>query len=763
MADERDIGIEPYAGPAGGWGSMKSLTKIIAREKDAPAEILSQLSRQNKPEGFMCVSCAWGKPAKPHIAEFCENGAKATAWELTSLRVTPDFFTRHSVTELRGWRDHDLEQAGRLTHPLKYDAASDHYVAVSWAEAFADIGAHLKTYDPTKVIFYASGRASLETSYMYSLFARLYGSQNLPDSSNMCHETTSVGLKSAIGSPVGTIHLEDYDSCDAIFFFGQNTGSNSPRFLHNLKSCADRGVEIVTFNPLKERGLERFIDPQNPAQMLTGKATQISTQYHQVKAGGDIAALMGMCKYTIEADDAARAKGEPPVLDHEFIAEHTTGFDAFAERARGTSWDDIERESGLTRKAIENAARVYCRSHRVIAVYGMGLTQHRHGIDNVHMLVNLMLLRGNIGKPGAGMGPVRGHSNVQGQRTVGITEKPELAPLDLLAKLYDFEPPREKGWDTVEACEAVLDGRAQAFVGLGGNFTRAIPDQARIEPVWRQLDLTVHIATKLNRSHLLPGRTCYLLPCLGRIETDMQATGPQAVTIEDSFSNIYGSRGKAKPASPHLLSEPAIVAEIAKATLPPNPKVDWDAWVADYGKVRDAIEATYPDKFKDFNARLWTPGGFWKGNAAAHRQWLTKSGKAEFNCPAGLSATGFADAPGRYRLMTLRSNDQFNTTIYGYHDRFRGIKGTREVVLMNESDMAKAGLAEGDMVALVGDSGDNIERRVGGLRVVRYEVPEGCLGAYYPECNDLIPVAHHALESHVPAGKSVPVRLEVMR
>ncbi|HVI98520.1 MAG TPA: FdhF/YdeP family oxidoreductase [Sphingomonas sp.] len=762
MADRDTIDLTPYDAPAGGWGSMKSVVEISRREK-IPAEALRELARLNKPGGVACVSCAWGKPEKPHLAELCENGVKATAWELTSYRVTPEFFAAHTLAELRGWKDYDLEQAGRLTHPMKYDQATDQYAAVSWEEAFADIGAKLSGYDPTRVIFYASGRASLETSYMWSLFARMYGSHNLPDSSNMCHETTSVGLKSAIGSAVGTCHMSDFDSCDAIFFFGQNTGVNSPRFLHPLKACADRGVEIVTFNPLKERGLERFTDPQNPVQMLTGRSTQISTQYHQVKAGGDIAVLMGMCKYAIEADDAARARGEPPVLDHAFIAENTNGFDAFAAMARAASWDAIVHESGLPKQAILDAAKVYCRSKRVIGVYGMGLTQHRHGIDNVHMFVNLLLLRGNIGRPGAGMCPVRGHSNVQGQRTVGITEKPELAPLDRLAELYEFEPPREEGWDTVQSCEAVLDGRAQAFVALGGNFTRAIPDQARIEPVWRKLGLTVHIATKLNRSHLLPGETCYLLPCLGRIETDMQASGPQAVTIEDSFSQISGSRGKATPASPHLLSEPAIVAGIAKATLPPNPNVDWDGWVGDYARVRDAIEATYPEMFKDFNARMWTPGGFWKGNLAAHREWKTASGKAEFNCPAGLNATGFAEAAGRYRLMTLRSNDQFNTTIYGYHDRFRGINGTRDVVLMNTADMAQAGVAEGDTVSLVGDSGDNIARRVDGLRVVPYAIPEGCLGAYYPECNDLIPVAHHALQSRVPAGKSVPVRLEKAR
>ena len=759
MSDDQTISTEPYTGPAGGWGSMKSVAEINLREKVRP-ETARELTRLNKPGGVMCVSCAWGKPAHPHIAEFCENGAKATAWELTTYRTTPEFFTKQTVSDLRGWKDYDLEQAGRLTHPMKYDAATDRYVAVSWAEAFADIGTHMKRYDPKKVIFYASGRASLETSYMWALMARLYGSQNLPDSSNMCHETTSVGLKSAIGSPVGTIHLSDYDQCDAIFYFGQNPGVNSPRFLHPLRSCAKRGVEIVVFNPLKERGLERFTDPQNPIEMATRKSTPIATQYHQVKAGGDIAALVGICKYVIEADDQCQRINAPAILDHAFIAEHTTGFEAFADMVRATDWATLEHESGITRQDMEAAGAVYAKSKRVICVYGMGLTQHVHGIDNLHTLVNLMLLRGNVGKPGAGFGPVRGHSNVQGQRTVGITEKPELAPLDRLQQLYDFDPPRDKGWDTVEACEHIIDGSAQAFLGLGGNLARAVPDTARIEPAWQTLDLTVSIATKLNRTHLLPGKTCYLLPCLGRIETDEQATGPQAVTMEDSFSRIYGSRGRATPAADTLLSEPAILAGIAKATLDPNPKVDWDAWVGDYGLVRDAIEATYPDKFARFNERMWIPGGFWKGVPAAHRQWLTDSGRAEFNVPSALNATGFKDAPGRFRLMTLRSNDQFNTTVYGYHDRFRGIKGTRDVVLMNRADMAELGLAEHDKVDLVGDEGTNGDKRVDGLLVVPYDIPRGCLGGYYPECNILMPVTHKAEQSHVPAGKSVPVRVE---
>ncbi len=749
------VEIKDYTGPAGGWGSVKGLAQIGKREKAGP-ETVRELARQNKSDGFMCVSCAWGKPAHPHPAEFCENGAKATAWELARFRVTPAFFEQHTLTELRAWPDHDLEQAGRLTHPLRYDASSDRYVAVSWDEAFADIGARLKTFDPKRVCFYASGRASLETSYMWQLMARMYGSQNLPDSSNMCHETTSVGLKSCIGSPVGTIHLEDYDLCDAIFYFGQNPGVNSPRFLHPLRSCAKRGVEIIVFNPLKERGLERFTDPQNPIEMATGTSTNIATQYHQVKAGGDIAAMMGVIKHVLALDDAAGGT----VIDHDFIAQHTKGYEDVAARARATGWDEIEHESGLTRAALEGAGAVYARSKAVIAVYGMGLTQHVHGITNIQMLVNLMLLRGNVGKPGAGFGPVRGHSNVQGQRTVGISEKPELVPLDLLAKQYDFEPPREKGWDTVETCEKLLGREMQAFVGLGGNFARAIPDHAETEPAWRDVPLTVHIATKLNRGHLVPGETGYVLPCLGRIELDQQASGPPAVTREDAGARIYGSRGRATPAAETLLSEPAIVAGIAKATLAPNPKVPWDDWVGDYGRVRDAIEATFPDKFANFGDRLFTPGGFWKGVPATHREWQTASGKAEFNVPEVRNATGFDEAPGRMRLVTLRSNDQFNTTIYGYDDRFRGIKGTRQVAMMNRQDITAMGLADGDTVTLVGDHGDNSDKRVAGLRVVAYNIPRGCIGGYYPELNPLIPVAHHAVESHVPAAKTVPVRVE---
>ncbi|HTL31151.1 MAG TPA: FdhF/YdeP family oxidoreductase, partial [Tepidisphaeraceae bacterium] len=641
-----------YDGPSGGWGSLRGIGRIFGAELDRP-DVLGTLMRQNKPGGFMCVSCAWTKPAQHHPFEFCENGAKATLWELTTRRCTPEFFSEHTVSELRGWKDYDLEQQGRLTHPLRYDRQTDKYVACSWQEAFATISAELRALDPKSTIFYASGRASLETAYLYALFARLFGHNNLPDSSNMCHETTSVALKKLIGAGVGTVIHHDFELCNAIFFFGQNTGSNSPRFLHTLQDCVRRGVKIVTFNPVREKGLEVFVNPQHPGEMLTGRETQISCQYHQVKAGGDIAALMGLCKHVLDADDAAAAAQKKPVLDRDFIKGHTAGFDDFAAKVRSTPWGEIERESGLTRQALNDAAEVYIEAQNVIGIYGMGLTQHVHGFENIAMFVNLLLMKGNIGREGAGISPVRGHSNVQGQRTVGISEKPELVPLDKLKAIFGFEPPRDKGMNTVETCEALRAGKVKAFIGLGGNFVRAIPEREAMEKAWTTMRLTVQIATKLNHSHLVNGEIAFLLPCLGRSEEDVQASGPQTVTIEDSLSCIHGSVGKHKPASEHLLSELAIVAGIAKATLAPNPKVKWDEWVGDYGKVRDLIEQTYPRMFHDFNARLFTPGGFYRGNSARERIWKTKSGKAEFTAPAMLSATGVQDAPERYRLITL--------------------------------------------------------------------------------------------------------------
>lgn len=741
---------------------MEGIARIFGETWASPGA-LNSLRRLNKPKGVMCVSCAWPKPANYSAFEFCENGAKATLWELTSDRCTPEFFSGdgHTVSELRSWSDHELEKTGRLTHPMRYDAASDRYVAIAWDTAFAEIGTILRDLPRDEMVFYAAGHAGLEASYLYALLARAYGNNNLPQSSNMCHETTSVGLTKVIGSPVGTVTFDDLDKTDAYFYFGQNPGTNSPRFLHNLKDLKDRGGKIVTFNPVVEQGLVSFVDPQSPTAMLTGKETIISDQYHQVKAGGDVAAILGLCKVVVEADDAALAAGKKEVIDHAFIEQHTTGFDSFVQCCREADWADIERESGLTQNALREAAQVYIEADRVIGVYGMGFTQHTHGALNIAMMVNLLLLRGNIGREGTGCCPVRGHSNVQGQRTVGIAEKAHLVPLDKLKQLFGFDPPTEDGMHIVDAVKGLIAGRVKGFISLGGNLLRATPDQERMQDGWASQDLTVMVSTKLNRSHLHPGKAAYILPCLGRYEIDEQASGNQSVTSEDSFSMINGSIGHRPPASEHLKSELAIVAGIAKAALDPNPKLKWDAWTGDYSLVRDLIEQTYPDDFADFNARMFEPGGFYRGNPARERIWKTDSGKAVITTPPQLNSLGFADRPGRYRLITMRSNDQFNTTIYGYSDRFRGIEGTRDVVLMNPEDIAEAGLADGDMVRLVTDyDRDDVERHLGGLKLIAYKLPRGTIASYYPECNVLVPITHHDELSKTPASKSVPVRIE---
>ena len=753
--------FKPYAHAAGGWGSVHSLGRSLTHER-VPLGGTRILMHQNKPNGFACVSCSWAKPAKPHPFEFCEEGAKATTWEVTSRRCEPEFFAEHTVTALRSWTDHALEERGRLTHPMRYNSATDRYRPVDWNQAIAEIAAEVKKLELKSVVFYSSGRASLEASYMYALFARLYGNNNLPDSSNMCHESTSVGLPLSIGVPVGTVTLPDFEKTDCLIFIGHNTGVNAPRMLHSLQDCAKRGAPIIIFNPLRERGFERFINPQNPLQMLSGSSTPISSQYHQINVGGDKAALMGLCKALFELDDAATKEGRERVIDVDFIAKHTHGFEEFEASVRGHDWSEIERRSGLKRFAIEAAATVYAHAKAGIVAYGMGMTQHINGVENVQMVVNLLLMRGNIGKPGAGVLPIRGHSNVQGQRTVGITKKPDLVPADKLKELYDLEVPKDKGLNCTEAAEAVMKGEVKAVFQLGGNLVRSLPDHDRLLPAWRKLRLTVQIETKLNKSCLVHGEKSYILPCLGRIEIDKQNGAAQAVSMEDSTACIHGSRGYAKPASNELRSEPWIIAALAKAILPLNPKVPWDAWLADYSRIRDAIERTYPEMFKDFNKRMWQPGGFHRPLAACHREWKTKTGKANFITPQNLTANIDID-PSRsdiFQLTTFRSQGQFNTTVYSDRDRFRGVHGTRMVLFMNQNDIIRLELREGEIVSLKTAIGEDAARRVDGFIVHAYDIPEGCLGGYYPECNPLIPVWHHAKGSFVPAAKGVPVRIE---
>ncbi len=751
---DADTPFDHYA--AGGWGSLRGVAEIFGKSSSS-TRALAILSKLNKPGGVMCSSCAWAKPAKPQTFEFCENGAKATLWELDTRRANAAFFAAHSLTELRKLHDHDLEKTGRLTDPLRYDPDTDTYKAVSWETAYAEIGAELRAMQPREAVFYASGHAGLEASYLYALFARALGHQNLPQSSNMCHETTSVNLQTFIGTPVGTCTLEDFDHCDAIFFFGQNTGSNSPRFLHTLKAAVKRGCRIVTFNPVRERGLIAFVDPQNPVQMTVGNATQISEKYYQVRPGGDIAAIAGLMKCVLDAEDEAPGT----VLDHDFIASDTTGFDDTAQAVRAMDWADIERNAGLSRAMIAEAAAIYLGAKNVIGIYGMGLTQHVNGWLNLGMLCNMLLMRGNMGRLGAGVSPVRGHSNVQGQRTVGIGEKSSHMPADKLRELFDIDSPEEEGMNAVHACEGILDGRVKAMILLGGNLVRALPDRDRMEKAWPGLRLTVNIATKLNRTHLTPGDVSYLLPCLGRTDEDIQDSGPQAVSMEDSLSHIYGSIGTASPPGPEVQSETAIVAQIAKATLAPNAKLKWDDWIGNYDLIRDLISQTFPDKFADFNDRLFEPGGFYRGNPARERVWKTESGKAQFTKPTTLSALGEETAVGSttMTLVTLRSNDQFNTTIYGFSDRLRGLEGSREIVLINRDEMARLGLDEGQSVSLVCAIDDGHVRRVDGLTVTPYDLPAGCIAGYYPELNPLVPLSYHEKNSQTPAYKGTPVEI----
>jgi molybdopterin-dependent oxidoreductase alpha subunit len=759
MSKKEVPGIGEYGGPAGGWGALQAVAKAIRGEMTTRhTPIMLQV---NQPEGFDCPGCAWPDPKQGSSFEFCENGAKAVSWEATNKRVTPAFFAKHSVSALWNMDDFTLEWEGRLTHPMFYDAATDHYVPISWEQAFADIGARLQAVpDPNMAEFYCSGRTSNEAAFMYQLFVREFGTNNFPDCSNMCHEATSVGLPDSIGVGKGTVTLEDFDACDAIFSFGHNPGTNHPRMLGTLREVRLRGAPIVVFNPLKERSLERFKSPQHAVEMTIGKAVDIATSYYQVRVGGDAAAIQGMMKALIALDAADLAAGGTGKLDRAFISEHTAGFDALLADIEATSWDDIEANAGLARADLEAAAAVYAKAERVIICYGMGITQHKHGTQNVQQLANLLLLRGNMGKPGAGICPLRGHSNVQGDRTVGITELPKKAFLDKLQQVYGFNPPREHGHGVIETMAAMRDGRSTTLICLGGNLPVAMSDPEACDAAMRKLDLSVHIATKLNRSHLMVGKYTYLLPCLGRTELDMQATGPQVVTVEDSMSMVHASRGSLPPASEHLLSEPAIVAAIAKAALP-HSKVDWDGMVADYSRVRDAIESVFPD-FAGYNERIKAPRGFRLNIPASRREWATPSGRANFLVfdRTRLRAPAAAGPDAELMLTTVRSHDQYNTTIYGKNDRYRGITGRRDVVFLHAADIAERGLEHGDLVDIEGvvEAGQSGPPRI--LRnfvIAAFDIARGAAAAYFPEANSLIALSNYDKRSGTPSYKSIPV------
>ncbi|QIK14288.1 FdhF/YdeP family oxidoreductase [Leclercia sp. 29361] len=738
-------GIHHYAGPAGGWGALKA-TAIAVRTQmdafDAPATLL----RTNQPDGFDCPGCAW--PDKEHKStfQFCENGAKAVTWEATTKRVTPAFFAEHTVSALWEKSDFELEGYGRLTHPMKYDPQSDTFRPVEWDEAFARIGEVLRALAPNQVEFYTSGRASNEAAFLYQLFARELGTNNFPDCSNMCHQATSVGLPRSIGIGKGTVSLEDFDHTELVISIGHNPGTNHPRMMGTLHELARRGVPIIVFNPLRETALERFADPQSVREMATYSATDIASTYYQVKAGGDAAALKGIAKHLLVLD----------ALDHDFIATQTQGFAEFAADIAATSWEAIERESGLRRADLENVAQIYAKSRATIITYGMGITQHNKGTANVRLIADLLLLRGNIGKPGAGICPLRGHSNVQGNRTVGITEKPTAAFLDRLGTVFGFTPPTAHGHDAVQAAQAMIDGEAKALLCLGGNFAVAMPDHDKAFPALKALDLSVHVATKLNRTHLLVGKETWLLPCLGRTELDMQRSGQQSITVEDSMSMVHASSGKLKPASPLLRSEPAIVAGIAHATLT-NSNTDWLELVADYDRIRDRIEQTLPG-FENFNARIRIAGGFRMPLPPTERIWPTPTGKAMFSLFDGVEENLPGEGENVLRLVTLRSHDQYNTTIYALDDRYRGVFGRRDVLFMNEADMHQLGLEHGDRVDITTALPDS-QQRLNDITLVAYSIAPGTVAAYYPEANVLVPLHYLDKESGTPSYKSVPVHI----
>ncbi|MGF9691423.1 FdhF/YdeP family oxidoreductase [Rhizobium sp. 0TCS1.26] len=759
MAAKRPYGIKEYDAPAGGWGALRAVAKTLAQQQIV-AQGSATLMKANQPDGFDCPGCAWPDPRHASSFEFCENGAKAITWESTAKRVGPEFFQLHSVSELWGWTDHQLEDQGRLTHPMIYDRETDRYQTIGWDEAFALIGQGLNALDsPHQAEFYTSGRASNEAAFLFQLLVRAYGTNNFPDCSNMCHEATSVGLPKSIGVGKGTVLLEDFDHCDAIFSFGHNPGTNHPRMMATLHDAARRGVPIIVFNPLKERALQKFASPQNPVEMATMSSTPIASAYHQVKAGGDLAALKGLMKAVFERDDESLAADGKGVLDRAFIAEHTLGLETLREDIDATSWETIVTASGLTQAALRSAADVYINAKKVIACYGMGITQHAHGTDNVQQLANFLLLRGNMGREGAGICPLRGHSNVQGDRTVGITEIPTDALLDGMQRAFGFRPPAEKGHNAVETIEAMMDGRSKALICLGGNLPVAMPDTETCFAAMRKLDLSVHIATKLNRSHLLTGKTTIVLPCFGRTDLDVQASGPQSVTVEDSMSMVHASRGFLNPPGEQLRSEPAIVVGMAKATLGDRYGIDWDGMLADYDRIRDKIEIVFPD-FADYNRRVRVKGGFRLTVGASDRIWNTTTGKAMFLVARGVEEDARQTAGDALVLTTLRAHDQYNTTIYGMDDRYRGVFGRRDVIFMNAEDLAARGLAEGDRIDIQSLwTGDGRQRGVEGFTAIAYDIPKGTIAGYYPEMNAVIALGDHDVRSGTPAYKGVPVRV----
>ncbi|GHH61825.1 formate dehydrogenase [Kitasatospora indigofera] len=724
----------------------------MATEQMGARRTLATLGKVNQPDGFDCPGCAWPEPGKTHAAEFCENGAKAVAEEATERRITAGFFAAHPVAELAERSGYWLGQQGRLTEPMLLDEGGTHYTPVSWERAFAIVAEELKALDtPDGAAFYTSGRTSNEAAFAYQLFARRLGTNNLPDCSNMCHESSGSALVETLGVGKGSVSLKDLHQADLIIVAGQNPGTNHPRMLSALERAKRAGAKIVSVNPLPEAGLERFKNPQN-ARGLAGHGTKLTDLFLQIRLGGDLALFRAVNQLLLAAEEK-----HGNVLDHEFLQQHCLGFEEWAADARTTDREAVLAATGLPYGQIEELASMVLSSRRVIVCWAMGLTQHKHAVPTIREVVNFLLLRGNIGRPGAGVCPVRGHSNVQGDRTMGIFERPSGAFLDALGKEFAFEPPREHGFDAVDTIRAMRDGRVRVFFAMGGNFVAATPDTDVTEAAMRRCRLTVHVSTKLNRSHVVTGARALILPTLGRTDRDVTAKGAQFVSVEDSMGMVHSSRGGLRPPARGLLSEVAIVCRLARATLGPQDSTPWEDFADDYDSVRDRIARVVPG-FEDFNEKVRRPGGF----ALPHgprdsRSFPTTTGKANFS----VNPLTAPEVPaGRLLLQTLRSHDQYNTTIYGLDDRYRGITGGRRVVLVNPADAAALGLAEGGYVDLVSEWRDGVERRAPHFMVVHYPVALGGAAAYYPETNVLVPLDSTADISNTPTSKAVVVRFE---
>ncbi|WP_030813255.1 FdhF/YdeP family oxidoreductase [Streptomyces sp. NRRL F-2799] len=746
--DKRAPEFRPYHHPAAGWGAAKSVTRFLIRERELleGPKAIQKMNHEGK--GFDCPGCAWPDDLKGLRLDICENGIKHVTWEMTHKRVGPAFFAAHTVSELATWSDAALEDQGRLTHPMRYDADTDTYVPISWQDAFELVGSTLRNLEsPDQASYYTSGRLGNEATFLYQLMARELGTNNLPDCSNMCHEASGRAMQAALGTGKGTVDLEDWEKTDALFIIGVNAASNAPRMLTSLAEAYKRGAKIVHINPLVEAAATRTIIPHDFVDMALNRATPTSSLNLQPRIGGDMALLRGMAKAIF-----AESETNPKALDQEFIDRHTSGFAEYRAVVEATPWEELELQSGLSRAEIESAARIYCDADRAIFSWCLGVTQHEHGVDTVREIVNVLLLRGNLGREGAGPSPVRGHSNVQGNRTCGIDHRPSKEFLDRLAEVCEIDPPREHGLDTVNTIEAMHTGDVKVFVGMGGNFALAAPDSAYTFDALRKCELTVQVSTKLNRSHLVHGKQALILPCLGRTEKDKQATGEQGTSVEDSMSMVHLSVGMKRPASEHLLSEPAIIAGMARAALPDS-ATPWEWYVEDYDRIRDTM-AKALEGFEDFNRRVRLPLGFRIKQPARELVFRTPTERAEFSS-AGL--TDVVPETGMLKLGTMRSHDQWNTTIYSDDDRYRGVKNLRTLIFMNKEDMAERGLKLFDEVDITSIAKDGSKRSVHGYKVIPYDIPQGCAAGYMPELNVLCAIGDYSTQSDQPLMKNVNV------